>query len=71
MTVAEIKAKLPEAEVYELLPDARYIIVLDREKISQESVQSILSLMQDLRGIFLRINDPEGAIRILEMKDGE
>lgn len=37
MTVAEIKAKLPEAEVYEFRDDAKYIILVDPARVDLDA----------------------------------
>lgn len=70
MTVAEIKAKLPEADIYELRDDAKYIIVLDSTQINAEQVRMIASLPGGFgNAIFLRVVDPADAVRILEVRE--
>ena len=70
MTVEEIKAKLPEAEVYELQDDCRYLVVVSRNSVSRASVEGLLQGLPQ-RTAVLRVDDPETAIRILEVKEGE
>lgn len=67
MTVEEIKAKLPEAEVYSLNPDSRYLIVADATKISHMAAEGLLKMVPNAGVLF--VADPENAIRILEIKE--
>jgi hypothetical protein len=65
MTVAEIKAKLPEADVYEIKEDARYIVLINRETVSLLVVRAMGSHMPP-QTIFVHVIDPANAVRILE-----
>lgn len=71
MTVEEIKAKLPEAEVYELKPDAKYLIVVCRPLVSEESRLRLSSWLasQGIKHGMLSVLDSQSAVRILEMKE--
>lgn len=48
MTVEEIKAKLPEAEVYHLDPDSHYLFVLSSALVDMRTLESfIVSTVRD------------------------
>ncbi len=68
MTVAEIKAKCPEAEVYALNENARYLVVVCSHQVSYVMRDRILSeLPKD--SMLLLVDDPATAIRLLEVID--
>ena len=71
MNIAEIKAKLPEAEVYEIDLNSRYIILVDRRQVSMDKVQSCADGFGKLgvHGVFVFVDDPLSAMKILEVKD--
>jgi hypothetical protein len=59
MNVSEIKAKLPEAEIYELDPDARYIILVSPAHVSDLMLMKVM---------IVGVPDLDNAMRILEIK---
>ena len=71
MTVEEIKAKLPEAEVYELRPDAKYLLVLDATNVSRSTVEGVLKGFDGmgLGVMVLRVYDAPNAVRLLEIRE--
>lgn len=74
MTVEEIKAKLPEAEIYHLGPDSHYLFVLnsalvDMLRLEQFMDSDVIRKVIPPKTAFLVVaGDPSEAIRILEVK---
>ena len=66
MNVAEIKAKLPQAEVYEINPDATYLLVVNDELVGRDVA---IRLAQELKCWLIMSPDPENTVRLLEMKE--
>lgn len=50
MTVAEIKAKLPEAEVYEFNSDSKYVIVVNKNFFSIDAYNRLSHFLRDENG---------------------
>lgn len=70
MTVAEIKAKLPEADVYELNESSRYIVVLDRSLIRAKEVEDMANgRVFPKNTAFIHVDNPDEAIRLFEIKE--
>lgn len=71
MKVEEIKAKLPEADVYELRPDSKYLIVASRHDISRRMAQAVAKSFAGLNinAAIIHVDDTASAIRLLEFKD--
>ena len=71
MTVAEIKSKLPEAEVYELNSASRYIIIVNRNQLSREALDRWGHALQlsKIAAYIIRCDDPSNAIKLLEIKE--
>lgn len=71
MTVEEIKALAPQAEVYELNPATRYIIVLARHaspKLTARELGLAVMRMTGNAPTILRTTCPAEDIRLLEVK---
>jgi nitrate reductase NapAB chaperone NapD len=68
VSVKEIKDALPKAEVYEMDPDAKYLIVVHRKETMRimETIHR-LSLM-GIKSMVLVVDNPREAVRILELK---
>ena len=66
ITVAEIKAKLPLAEVYEINPDATLLIVADPNYVS---TRQVIELAGQLKAYAIMCENPEDAIKLLEVKE--
>lgn len=72
MTVEEVKALVPEANVYCLDAQSRYLIVLRRGEASKAVIQALGEAVKDATGsapIVLTINNPENAIRLLKVPE--
>ena len=72
MQVSEIKAKLPSAEVYELRPDAKYLMVLDATNVSRATVEGVLKGFDGmgLGVMVLRVyGGVDEAVRLLEIRE--
>jgi hypothetical protein len=70
MTVEEIKALLPEAEVYTLTPECKYLFVCDPRYTEIGQLRSLGKSLQE-KGIhawMVLAYGPEDAIKILEVK---
>lgn len=67
ITVAEIKAKLPSAEVYELTNNCRYLLVVNRQSVSRSAVEALVQFLP--MTCVLRVDDAEGAVKLLEVKE--
>ena len=70
MTIEEIKAICPEADVYALREDMPYLVVVDRNQINMQIVQS-LSVCLDaasMGAIIIAVDNPATAVRLLEVK---
>ena len=67
MTVKEIQAMAPKAEVYELSSDTKYLILMDEESVPFEMASGLQKMLkvEKIRGV-LAFARP-GAIRILEL----
>lgn len=71
MTVEDVRAIAPEAEVYELNPHARYIVVLRKGSASIEIAKAIGEAMTRMLGAaptIILTYDPAADIRLLEVK---
>ena len=66
MTVKEIKAKLPEADVYALSDDFTYLIVLSIIQVSRRTAQQ---LDLGVRAAIILVDDPASAVKVLEIKE--
>lgn len=42
MTVQQVKAKLPLADIYELKPDCQYVIVADPSKVDRSALENLV-----------------------------
>jgi hypothetical protein len=71
VTVAEIKAKLPECEVYEMRPDAQYLILVDSTRVPLEAVQALAESPMELKAcfMFIRGGTLSEAMRIIELPE--
>jgi len=71
MTVEEIKAKLPEANVYELNPDSKYLIVVDRKLVNDRLTFELLKALKitSIGAVLIRTDDPAEAVLVMEAKD--
>jgi hypothetical protein len=67
MKVSEIKAKLPEAEVYQLRADVKYLIVADKTAVSRESAEGLLRGMPN--AAIMLVKNPSESIRLLEVEE--
>lgn len=68
MTVKEIKAKCPEAEVYALNENARYLVVASAHQINYVMRDRLLAdLPKD--SMLLLVDDVATAVRVLEVVD--
>lgn len=69
MIVNEVKALCPEADVYSLREDARYLIVVDRDRVPFEAMQGAVDSL-DAAGIPVVVlavsGDPGAALRLYE-----
>lgn len=70
MTVQEIKDKLPEAAVYELRPEARYLIVLDRNFVASSVGQLLGDRLSDdgVHATIIVVDNAVEAVRLLELQ---
>lgn len=71
MTIEEIKAKLPEADVYALDPNFRYIIVVDKRNISVEITRAIGEHIKTMTGhapVVISVLNKADALTLLEVK---
>lgn len=71
MTVQEIKAKIPEAEVYELSPDAKYIICVKNNALSVIGMESFRQSLvaAGIKALLVVHHHNVDALRLLEVKD--
>lgn len=72
MTVEEIRAKLPECDVYSLKPDCTHIIVASMDHVEMRSIKGMVEHLQGLNinaAVVIVLGDPKDAIRILEIKE--
>lgn len=71
MTVEEIKAKLPEADVYELRTDTKYLILASRQEVSRTSIREIGNSLTvlSINAAIIHVDDTASAIRLLEFKE--
>ena len=71
MTVEEIKAKLPEANVYELNPDSRYIVVVDRKLVNERLTFELIEALRitSIGAVLIRTDDPNEAVLVMEVRD--
>jgi hypothetical protein len=67
MNVNEIKAKLPEAEVYTFDPDAKTLIVVNRHIVSREAAMGMVKYLPNATILF--VDQVREAVAILEVKD--
>lgn len=70
MTVEEIKAKCPSADVYVLDPSATLIIVLDKRDISIQVSKDLGEAVMRATGrypIIVRTAAPHNTVRLLEI----
>jgi hypothetical protein len=65
MKVSEIKAKFPEAAVYEINPNARYIVIVNKTLISSNTACQLAAMMPK-DTVIISVVDTEGAVRFLE-----
>ena len=65
LTIAEIKEKLPMAEVYEIDPNATLLIVADPNYVS---TRQVIELARHLKAYAIMCENPEDAIKLLEVK---
>lgn len=69
MIVSEVKALCPESHVYSLRENARYLIVVDRERVPFEAMQGTVESL-DAAGIPVVVlaveGDPGAALRLYE-----
>lgn len=70
MTVEEIKAKLPEAQVYELNPECTYMLVYDEVQIMKRTAIQMASYLSSIgiNTLTIGVEDTSKAVRILEIK---
>lgn len=78
MNVAEIKAKLPCADVYEFGPGFTYLILFDKNQVPRMLAEMVVKDLdrsmgrnvsyQGSRFLMVMCEDPSEAIRILEVK---
>lgn len=71
MTVADIKEKVPEADVYELRPDMNYLIVGDCSYVNKQQMKDLGDYLGDLGAkiIVMTVDDPKQAIKLLESSE--
>ncbi len=69
MTVAELKAKVPEADIYAFSPEMRYLVVFQRDQITNRLATDLMMEMSrvGIVGGCLILNDAE-ALRIFELE---
>jgi hypothetical protein len=65
MKVREIKQVLPKADVYEMLPDGKYLIVFGVDDMHPDTGQRLANMCGE-NVMVLAIADPERAVRMLE-----
>lgn len=71
ITVEEIKAKCPEADVYVLDPTATHLVVLSKRGSSPVTSKQLGDAIMQATGhypIILRVDDTASAIKLLEVK---
>lgn len=70
ITVAEIKAMLPEANVYRLDPDCRYIVLADPRFVSGEAIAEMGDRFRKtgIRASIVVVIGVEEAVKLLELK---
>lgn len=69
MDVREIKEMMPEAEVYSVTPDARYIIVQKRSRIAKGQAEDIANGIFAALGIRCVLIVTDEAPKIFELKE--
>lgn len=72
MTVEEVKALVPKADVYCLDEQSRYLIVLRRQDVPLKAVVALGEAIKKATGnapIILTVNDPMGSIRLLKVNE--
>lgn len=69
MNVAEVKALMPEADVYALRDDVRYMIVVDGDKVPLSAIEGVVGSLDDagIPVVVLAVRgDPGTALRVYE-----
>jgi hypothetical protein len=70
MNVSEVKALLPEAEVFAIHPDASILIAIKRTGMTPETLQKLAEAFERI-GItqvcVIAVNDPATDLRIFEV----
>lgn len=70
MTVEEIKAKLPEANIYAIRADMAYLVVVARSQVNRQVVETFAVGLDaaSLGAVVIVVDDPATAVRLLEVK---
>jgi hypothetical protein len=70
MTVEEIRKALPEANIYTLSPDARYLIMADKEQIEPELCAQLLHKFKEMgiKAVVVCTANPDNDIRVLSLQ---
>jgi hypothetical protein len=69
MTVAELKARFPEADVYHLDPDATLLIFVKREQMDMKTLDELSHFLgQHVKMAIVAVDDPANDVRLFEVK---
>jgi hypothetical protein len=70
VTVAEVKALAPQAEVYELRPESRYLIVTDPAFVPRDMVRHLLAALGErgFQDVFVIQTHHGEGIQIFDLK---
>ncbi len=67
MTVEEVRSLLPKADLYEIDPNARYVILVDPVHVSEAVVARAASALRPrLNGVIISVTE-RSAVRIFEI----
>lgn len=70
MTVKELKAKLPEADVMALSPGSKYLILVSRQNVSMHECHDLSDALrkEGIKGFIAVVHDTTEAIKVLELE---
>ncbi len=68
MTIKELQAIAPKAEVYELRPDVKYLVLVDDNYMSESDARKLVSALNSMGIMFACvIKDGGDGIKVLEL----